>query len=325
MIALSVVIPTHNRLSTLERCLAALEQQTLPRSQYEIIVVDDHSTDQTPVVMNQRPGIRFFRQPRNAGPSAARNVGIQAAQGDWIVLLGDDIVATPTLLEQHLQVHQEAPGEHIAVLGYTPWGEDEEITPLMRYLMSGGTFQQFRYYDIHDPNNVSYEFFYTSNISVSRQFLLRYGLFDEEFPYAYGEDTELAYRLSRHGLRIIFRRELLARHYHPTSYVSVRRRAILSSQITLLMARKHPELVDLSVIPDTSKPRIRTIIKRFVTEQLMDRLLDIADRQRWDHPLLMKLFDWNLSSHQFWALMDLVQQERLAAKQTTAAGRTTAS
>jgi GT2 family glycosyltransferase len=320
MIELSVVIPTYNRLATLRRCLAALDAQTLERDRYEIILVDDGSTDGTREEMVNRTGIRFIMQPKNGGPAIARNTGVRAAQGTWILFMGDDIIAPPTFLAQHLQAHAEVPGEHVTVLGYTPWGKDQPVSPLMNYLFDGRSFQQFRYHAITDPDQVPYKFFYTCNLSVNRNFMLRYGLFDEEFRHAYGEDTELAYRLARHGLRIIYRREIVADHYHLTSYRNARKRARLAGEVATLMARKHPELSNLSFLPFPLKGRIINRIRRTLTETILDPLLDYADRQHWDHPLIAKAYDWALRKHQLWGLMDTVERQGIVTRQP-AAGR----
>src|SRR5580765_1261090 len=134
MLPLSVVIPTYNRRTSLERCLDALRAQTLPRANFQIIVIDDGSTDGTNELMECAPDICFFRQPRNAGPAAARNVGIRAAQGDWLLFLGDDTFAAPDALQRHLDAHAQTPGAHIAALGNVEWWEGNPVTPLMRYL-----------------------------------------------------------------------------------------------------------------------------------------------------------------------------------------------
>src|SRR5262245_21674789 len=101
---LAVIIPTYNRRAMLMECLDALEKQSIPRDAYEILVIDDHSPDDTPQRMQVRVkqygehALRFFRQEMNAGPSAARNVGIRNAQSDWLLFLDDDILVAPNTL-----------------------------------------------------------------------------------------------------------------------------------------------------------------------------------------------------------------------------------
>ncbi len=84
---ISVVIPTFNRSHTLPRAIDSVKGQTV--SVFEVIVVDDGSTDDTPNQIDKYPDVRYIQQD-NAGVSAARNTGIQYAKGDWIALLDSD-------------------------------------------------------------------------------------------------------------------------------------------------------------------------------------------------------------------------------------------
>src|SRR6185369_12217861 len=121
MIDLSVLIPTHNRAAKLRQCLDALRNQTLAPTSYEIIVVDDASTDETGSVLQHIEGVRTFRQPRNGGPAAARNVAVRAARGRYVLFIDDDILVSPTTLAQHLAAHREAGEDHVAILGKVIW------------------------------------------------------------------------------------------------------------------------------------------------------------------------------------------------------------
>jgi glycosyltransferase involved in cell wall biosynthesis len=97
----SVVIPTYNRRMLLERALASVLAQT--RRDFEIIVVDDGSTDDTKAMVQAHAGARYFFQA-NAGPAKARNTGIRAARGDLIAFLDSDDVWLPNFLEVQTDV-----------------------------------------------------------------------------------------------------------------------------------------------------------------------------------------------------------------------------
>src|SRR5206468_2814996 len=94
--------------------LGALSFQTLPASCYEVVVIDDGSTDGTEDLC--RTGaypfgeIRYVRQ-KNGGAGSARRAGVEAARGKYLLFLNDDTVATPTLLAEHLAVHCRNPRE----------------------------------------------------------------------------------------------------------------------------------------------------------------------------------------------------------------------
>jgi glycosyltransferase involved in cell wall biosynthesis len=307
LIEISVVIPTYNRRAILLRSLRALQQQTLQRTHYEVIVVDDGSSDGTDAVVRRQAEVRFFRQPRNRGPAAARNIGVRNAQGQYVLFLGDDIIAPPDLLAQHLKEHLQVRDPSVAVLGRVIWSRADEITPFMRYVVEKDfTLAQSRYDAILDPDHATFHHFYTSNVSLRRDFLLQGGLFDEDFRFAYGEDTELGYRLLRHGLRIIYRKHLVAEHVHATSYASARQRARIAGGVALLMASKHGELANLDFLRSTPKTRIANSVKRGLTRALVDPLLELADRRRWDHPLLKRAYDRVLCRYQDWGMLDAI-------------------
>ena len=85
---ISVIIPTYNRKHTLNRAIHSVLSQTF--QPWEIIAVDDGSTDGTKEwLAKMYPAIRYIHQS-NSGVSAARNVGIKTAQGDWLAFLDSD-------------------------------------------------------------------------------------------------------------------------------------------------------------------------------------------------------------------------------------------
>lgn len=96
MIRFSVVIPSHNRSAWLVAALESVFAQTEPA--FEIIVADDGSTDDTPDVLRKYEGRVKVLTQRNAGPSAARNLGIAAATGDYIAFLDSDDLWFPWTL-----------------------------------------------------------------------------------------------------------------------------------------------------------------------------------------------------------------------------------
>ncbi|MEA2463515.1 MAG: hypothetical protein QOJ98_1262, partial [Acidobacteriota bacterium] len=102
----SVVIPTWNRLEMLLRVLDALEAQLDPPP-FEVIVINDGSTDETERVVSQRKGITF-RTQANAGPGRARNHGVSLATGRFVIFIGDDTVPEPRFLAEHARIHRES-------------------------------------------------------------------------------------------------------------------------------------------------------------------------------------------------------------------------
>ena len=99
----SVVIPTYNRKDMLKECLESLFNQTYPKERYEIIVVNDGSTDGTEEVLNEYAkkapcAFKWFTQ-QNKGPCVARNLGVKNARGEIICFIDDDCVAEKKWIE----------------------------------------------------------------------------------------------------------------------------------------------------------------------------------------------------------------------------------
>lgn len=238
---LSVIIPTYNRKETLEKCLKALSVQTYPRSEYEVLVVDDSSADGTESVVEEFRAkenfpVRYFRQPHR-GPASARNLGIANAGGEIILFIGDDIIAEPALLARHARWHDENPRENAAMLGYVTWSCDMEITPFMEWLENGGP--QFNYPALIDGGEADpARFFYTCNLSLKKDFLINNGIFDEDFPAAGFEDVELGHRLKGRGLTLIFNKKAAGWHQHYTSLKDACERMVRVGEARELFNRK---------------------------------------------------------------------------------------
>lgn len=244
----SVVIPTFRRCGTLFSVLEALgEQEAAPP--FEVVVVDDGSGDETPRrLAAYRPAypFRHFTQ-ENAGPAAARNHGVREAAGRIVLFLGDDTVPEPALLSVHAAAHAEKRPFPVAVLGYTTWPRGTRVSPFLHHINEYGL--QFGYRLITDPENVPFNFFYTSNVSLPRERLLSAGLFDTTFPHAAWEDIELAYRLMRRGMRMLYRPAAVARHHHDITFASFRRRQEKAGEAAAIFYAKHPELGAFLAVP----------------------------------------------------------------------------
>jgi glycosyltransferase involved in cell wall biosynthesis len=234
----SVVIPTHNRIAMLTRVLDALEQQR-DAPEFETIVINDGSSDETDTVLSRRKGIAVRTQP-NSGPGRARNQGVSLARGHFVIFIGDDTVPEPRFLAEHARTHRDSGDDAlVACLGYTGWPHGERVTAFMDYINDYGL--QFGYRLIEDGGTVPFNFFYTSNISIDRR-LLAENPFDTTFPSAAWEDIELAYRLEARGLKIRYNAKAVTRHYHPMSVDSFARRQYTVGKSGAIFYRKHPEL-----------------------------------------------------------------------------------
>jgi glycosyltransferase involved in cell wall biosynthesis len=95
MPTVSIIVPAYNARKGIAKCLDALLRQTGLEQPPEIIVVDDGSTDETPEIVGRYPGVRLIRQ-KNAGAGPARNTGIQASSGDFLLFTASDCEPDPT-------------------------------------------------------------------------------------------------------------------------------------------------------------------------------------------------------------------------------------
>jgi len=240
--SVSVVIPTFNRLETLQSVLAALGAQELPWPlEVEVVVVDDGSTDGTWEWLRslRREGLKRLRQ-RNSGPAAARNRGVEAASGEVVAFLGDDTVPGPGWLAVHLETHRVLGAEgQLAVLGYTTFPPELD-DPFTRWINEYGA--QFGYLLIEDAGQVPFNFFYTSNVSLPRELFLELGGFREDFPAAAWEDIEFAYRAFGEGVRMVYRPLALTVHNHAVDVASFQRRQRVAGRSAAIFADLHPEL-----------------------------------------------------------------------------------
>ena len=249
----SVIVPTYNRKATLLKCLRALEQQTILPQEFEVIVVDDGSTDGTgEMLASERFSIdvKYVRQA-NQGPGAARNRGVRESEGELVLFIGDDIIADERLLESHLLGHAGRKDASSAVLGHIDWPPDLSRSAVMDFVCGESTLQ-FAYAFIPQLKKLDYRFFYTSNISLKRRFLadaMADGVkFDPCFSHAAFEDSELAMRLEQRGLEIHYRADARAYHDHWMDLESFSRREYLAGKMAVVFYRKHPQIDELLAV-----------------------------------------------------------------------------
>jgi GT2 family glycosyltransferase len=195
--------------------ITALEQQAYPSDAYEVIIISDGSTDGTHAyleTLRSKMRVRWFPQA-NRGPAAARNVGIQKADGEFIVFIDDDVVPDHQLLAEHARSHHEA-GKDVVVLGPLLAPEGFEMAPWVRWEQEM-LMKQYRAL-LRGDWTASARQFYTGNASLRRSHILAAGGFDEGFRRA--EDVELAYRLANNGLDFVFNMQAVGMHFAERSF-----------------------------------------------------------------------------------------------------------
>jgi GT2 family glycosyltransferase len=238
----AVVVATHDRADQLERLLDALAAQR-DAPPFEVVVVDDASSDDTWARLSQRAAVdpvlhlHPLRQELNQGPAAARNRGWRASRASVVAFTDDDCI----------------PGPH--------W-----LASLTAAVSAGADIAQGRTEPVvaqrpgRGPFSMTIEklqedgFYETCNMAYRREVLEAVGGFDEAFLFPYGEDTDLAWRARKSGATTAFVDRAVVEHeIWPFSWRSrvndVRRR----EGMNLLLA-KHPELRSLFPSPWFQKP-----------------------------------------------------------------------
>ena len=288
-IEISVIIPTYNRVGILRRCLRSLAKQTLEPDRYEVIVVDDGSTDGTRELLARGPkGLQlrsFFVD--HGGPSRARNYGAAAARGRVLLFLGDDMLADPGLVQSHLWLHQRWPDDHVGVVGHIEWSAELPDTPIMRYLREPSTTLQFDYGGI-DAQNAAFGRMYGSNHSVKRALFERVGGLDESFSEAAWDDVELEFRYREVGFRLLYARGATVAHHHCYDFEQFARRMLRVGRAAYQLYKKHPETARLT--------DLGSLLARQVPEHTLEAGLELAaqyeanprpdGRPRWTHMLM---------------------------------------
>ena len=241
----SIIIPTFNRKTILRRCLKALDHQICSYS-YQVVLIDDGSTDGIQeIVEDLQKSLSFpliFLRQRNKGPAAARNLGIKKCSGKILIIIGDDIIATPNLIKEHLEWHNNKyPQINTAILGFVTWSQNIEVTPFMNWLEKKGW--QFPYGEIEGKREIDWKFLMTPNISFKREFLMQNHLFfDERFPYAALEDYEFGLRFFQMGGKLFYNPDAIGYHWHHTSLDSACQRMFYVGKSAKILEEIAPQL-----------------------------------------------------------------------------------
>ena len=285
----SVVISTHNRAGALAATLDALGDQDLPPTDYEVLVVDDGSSDRTWQLLNATSTpyrLRTFRLPFNQGVSAGRNAGLRAAEGRYVVMISDDLIVPREFLRTHIATLERFPDAWV-VGGFRQLGSLSE-TPFGRFLdRLERDFKQLRLGRRLEPGFYEMTVPTARNLSMPRTDLERVGLFDERFRVTC-EDQDLAQRAAECGIRFIFNAALECMHNDQTAelarYAHFQQRG---ARDTARLCLKYPDTHGRSPIAvgngyvrcsDGLQLILRKLVKRAVVTSHMTAAVEAAVR-----------------------------------------------
>ena len=184
---ISVVIPAYNESDNIQTCIDSLKAQSLPQKSYEIIVVDNNSTDNTLELIKKLGVIHTVEYKK--GPAPAKNAGISLTKGNIIAFIDGDCVATKDWLKNIVS------GFEISNVGCVAGSikamEDDNLSPLEHFLIKKGHLSQAQHIE-----NSFLPFAATANAAYRKEVFDKVGLFDEEL--LIGEDADLSWRMQLH-------------------------------------------------------------------------------------------------------------------------------
>jgi len=230
-IYVSVIVPVKNGLDTLSVCLSALLNQIgLTFGQdYEVIVVDDGSTDET-VRLAESFGVRVHRQV-NAGPASARNAGARLAQGRYLAFTDADCVPASDWLAQLIK-----PFDDPSVVGVKGVYRTHQPELMARFVQ-----QEYAWKYQRMARQETIDFIDTYSAAYRKAEFLANGGFDPIFPCPSVEDQELSFRLARKGYRLVFTPHAAVYHRHDRGLKEYFRRKWGIGFWKMVMLRSMPE------------------------------------------------------------------------------------
>jgi glycosyltransferase involved in cell wall biosynthesis len=200
-----VIVPAYNGPKVLPASLGALEASDLPRTEWELIVVDDASTDGTGHLAEQYADrvVRLDQRPH--GPSYARNRGVEVARGEVLVFIDADVTVHPATLRQFCEAFRDAPQEVAAIFG------SYDANPPAPGVVS--RYRNLYHHYVHHQNPGEAETFWAGCGAVRAAAFRAVGMYNEwHFSRPQVEDIELGHRLRDHGYRILLRPDIQATH-----------------------------------------------------------------------------------------------------------------
>lgn len=232
---ISVIIPTYNKGHVLAATLHALQEQTVPADQYEVLVIDDGSTDGTEaLVAGLTPAHRqAYRRQENLGAGQARNDGAEMARGEILLFLDADIVMYPDSLHMHVAAHQQCDRALIVsrILPVEPNPNGLEDLIFQKAMDFGPA-----------ETRLTWKHTITQCLSVKKQHFVQIGGFDTGLRRC--QDIDFGYRAEQLGFEVRYLAQARAWHNHSLSLVQrceVERR---NQRGFAALFRKHPHLID---------------------------------------------------------------------------------
>lgn len=253
----SVIVPVLNGMPTVQALLEGLRSQDYPADRWELIVVDNGSTDGTLEVLQQESEInsrmRVLHEQRK-GPSAARNAGIEASRGEILAFIDSDCIPGPSWLRELVSAFEDR----------TVWaagGLLKSAAPTTLTEAFAARQEILNQEDFFKERPYKPPFLLTANFAVRRAVFKRVGLFDETLRV--GEDADFCWRILDAGGKLALVRKALVAHRHRSNLRSFARQMFLYGVGSATTFARHRELIGRSAWVDVTSYRcwIKALMK----------------------------------------------------------------
>jgi len=251
-VQVSIIIPTYNRFDFIIKTLKSVEELNYPKENYEVIIVDDGSTDGTKDYMisySETTGLNFsYIYQNNSGPATARNVGWKNAKGKFIAFTDSDCIVDKNWLNELINGFTS---EIIAGVGGSAQGVGNDI--FSRYFAQTGMYSTRLI-------NGTVTYLLTLNACYRKDILQKFNGFNEGFKQPGGEDPDLSFRIRKKGYQLNYNPNAIVYHHHKSNFISFIKTFRNYGKGQALLVKLHPEWY---IKENIKKSYLGIIAKRF--------------------------------------------------------------
>ena len=256
-IKLSVIIPSRDCVKRLRTCLESLSRQTQPVDDWEVVVVVDGSTGGTREMLAglAAPYRLSVCEQDHLGMGAALNRGVAAASGRYCLFLGDNVVAIPDLVAEHLRTQQA--GQGVVCLGPIKLTLSPQADWYAREFAEQWN-QRFAGLNVgsSSPSWLDYS---ARNLSAPRAAIIEAGGFAADLPVSF--ELELAHNLDRHSLRVVYIPQAAVEQVEDRDFDRLAAEAERRGQVHVELCRRHPDMLP-QLLGDFVEATLRTLFMR---------------------------------------------------------------
>jgi glycosyltransferase involved in cell wall biosynthesis len=216
----SVIVPMYNRSYDSLRCIESLIDQSVSPNEFEVILIDDCSIDDTESKVKLKianyKNFNYIKNKKNLGRVLTRNIGIEKSRGNILIFLDNDMIVNHDFVKVHIEAHLKDDVYIRAVIGNITYPEVALAkSNFGRFIQSralGYRKLDKSFYGKSNLHSLDGKYFAGGNSSCPRDIVIKIGSFDEEFEKYGGEDEYFGYKLSKAGVIIVY--EELAKSLH---------------------------------------------------------------------------------------------------------------